>query len=166
MQKNGYTHATNQSLLVQVASIAAKCKNQPEKLMDVILEVNKVMPYMSEDAAAVIAREMGLSQNDVYSFVTFYGLLSVKKKGKYIIRMCNNAPCHVRGAREVMDGILDLLGVEIGGTTEDGRFTVELSPCMGVCDMSPAVMINDKVYGNLTYEGAQSLIKRYIREDV
>lgn len=166
MKQENYSHDTPRSALVEVAEIAARCKSRPDKLMDVILAVQKVVPSMSESVAAVIAREMNLRQNEVYGFITFYERLSVKERGKYVIRMCSSAPCHVRGARGVMDAILDQIGIGIGETTDDGRFTVELSPCMGICDMSPAIMINDKVYGNLTAESAKALIKRYIREDV
>lgn len=161
-----YSYTTPQAQLVRVSEIASRWYGRQDKLMDVILEVQKVVPTMAEDVAAVIAREMGLSQTHVYGFVTFYGLLSVRPKGKYIIRICNNAPCHVRGAREVMDGISDLLGIQPGETTPDGRFTYEICPCLGICDVSPAIMINDRTYGDLNYESVQSLIKRYIREDV
>lgn len=166
MAQESYSFVTPQSKLVRVAEIAAKYKGQPDKLMDCILEVQNVVPSLAEDVAAVIAREMGISQTHVYSFVTFYGLLSVKPKGKYIIRVCNNAPCHVRGARDVMDGIFDLLRISPGETTEDGRFTFELCPCVGACDVSPLITINGKIYGNLTYETVQDVIKRYMREDV
>lgn len=165
-QDTTYSYVTPQSKLVRVAQIAAKYRGQKDKLMDCILEVQDVVPSLAEDVAAVIAREMGVSQTDVYGFVTFYGLLSVKPRGKYIIRICNNAPCHVRGAREVIDAILDLLQIGFGQTTEDGRFTLELCPCVGACDQSPLITINGKVYGNLTYQSAQDVIKRYIREDV
>lgn len=134
--------------------------------MDVIIEVQKIVPSLAEDVAAVIAREMGLSQNHVYSFVTFYEYLSVKPHGKYTIRMCSSAPCHVRGAKEVMSTITEMLGINIGETTPDNRFTVEICPCLGICDISPVVMINDAIYGDLTPEKAISLIKRYIREDI
>ena len=161
-----YSYTTPQNKLVRVSQIAAKYKGRKDKLMDVILEVQDVVPSLAEDVAAVIAREMGISQTEVYGFVTFYGLLSVKAKGKYVIRICNNAPCHVRGAREVMDGIMDLLQIEPGQTTEDNRFTFELCPCMGVCDQSPVISVNGRIYGNLTYETVQDVLKRYIREDV
>ncbi len=161
-----YSYITPQSRLVEVAQIAAKYRGQPDKLMDAIMEVQKIVPTMAEDVTAVIAREMGLSQTHVYGFVTFYGLLSVHRKGKYIIRVCNNAPCHVRGAREVMDAIVEMLHIEPGETTEDGRFTFELCPCLGICDISPTIMINDKAYGDLTPDSVRSIIKRYIREDV
>ncbi|MCC8125795.1 MAG: NAD(P)H-dependent oxidoreductase subunit E [Clostridiales bacterium] len=166
MKGETYSYTPPASTLVEVAKIAARYKGQDDKLMNVIVEVNKLVPEISEEIAAVISREMNLGESRVFSFVTFYERLSVKKKGKYIVRMCYNAPCHVRGAVEVREAILDFLGIKLGETTEDGRFTVENSPCMGVCDISPVVMINDKVYGNLTPESARSLIKRYIREDV
>lgn len=166
MRQKQYSFTTKPSALVQVAEIASKFRGQQDKLMDVIIAVQKVVPSLAEDVAAVIAREMGISQNHVYSFVTFYEYLSVRTRGKYTIRMCNSAPCHVRGAKEVIETITNMLGIELGETTLDNRFTVELCPCLGICDISPAVMINDKVYGDLNPEKAVELIKRYIREDV
>lgn len=166
MQQNQYSYTTSPSSLVQVARIASKYKGQQDKLMDVIISVQKIVPSLAEDVAAVIAREMGLSQNHVYSFVTFYEYLSVKPHGKYTIRMCSSAPCHVRGATEVIETITGILGIQIGETTPDNRFTVELCPCLGICDISPAIMINNTVYGDLNPEKAEELIKKYIREDV
>lgn len=160
-----YSITTNPSDIVQIAEIAAKYKGQKDRLMDVIIQVQKIAPSLSEDVAAVIAREMNLSQNHVYSFVTFYQYLSVKPTGKYIIRMCNSAPCHVRGAKEVIQAIKNFLNVEIGETTKDGLFTVELCPCIGLCQVSPAIMINDKTYGDLDEEKVIKVLKRYMREE-
>lgn len=166
MHQSQYSFITNPSALVQVAEIASRYKGRQDKLMDVIIAVQKIVPSLAEDVAAVIAREMGLSQNHVYSFVTFYEYLSVQPRGKYVIRMCSNAPCHVRGAKEVMDTITEMLGIKIGETTPDNRFTVETCSCLGICDISPAIMINDKVYGDLNPERAGEIIKKYLREDV
>lgn len=166
MEKELYSYKTPSSLLVKVAEIAAPYRDRPEMLMKVITRVQKVVPAFSAAVAAVIAREMNISQTQVYSFVTFYAMLSVKPRGKYIVRMCKSAPCHVRGAREVVRAIEDQLGIHMGETTEDGRFTLEYCPCLGICDISPAVMINDRTYGNLNDQSARELTKRYIREDV
>ncbi len=166
MTHKKYSLTTSPTSLVKVAEIASRYKGQQDKLMEVIIAVQKVVPSLSEDVAAVIAREMGLKQNHVYSFVTFYEYLSVEPRGKYVIRMCNSAPCHVTGAKDVIDAITDLLEIEVGETTPDDRFTVELCPCLGICDISPAIMINDKVYGNLNPDKVREIIKRYIREDV
>lgn len=161
-----YSYKTSSSKLVQVAEIASRYKGRPEMLMKVIIQVQKIVPAFSASVASVIAREMGIHQTDVYSFVTFYAMLSVKPRGKYIIRMCKSAPCHVKGAKEIVRALEDLLHIKMGETTEDNRFTLEYCPCLGICEVSPAIMINEKTYGNLTPDSVRSIVKMYIREEV
>ena len=98
---------------------------------------------------------------EIYGFITFYAMLSDKPRGRYIIRMCKSAPCHIVGAQEVAQAICDCLGVSPGETTSDGMFTLEFCECIGLCDTSPAIMINDAVYTNLTPQSAVNLIKAY-----
>ncbi|MCD8364265.1 MAG: NAD(P)H-dependent oxidoreductase subunit E [Clostridiales bacterium] len=166
MGKENYVLETPSSKLVQVAAIAAKYRDRPDMLMTVLIQVQKVTSVISREVTGVISREMNIPLPKVYSFVTFYEMLSVKPQGKYIVRMCKSAPCHVRGAMEIVQAIEEQLGIGIGETTEDGRFTLEYCPCLGLCESSPAIMINDKVYGNLTPETVKDVIKQYIREDV
>lgn len=161
-----YSYKTVSSKLVQVAEIASQYKGRPEMLMKVIIRVQKIVPAFSASVAAVIAREMEIPQTQVYSFITFYAMLSVKPRGKYIIRMCKSAPCHVKGAKEIVRALEDLLQIRMGETTTDNRFTLEYCPCLGICEMSPAIMINDKTYGNLTPDSVRQIVKRYLREDV
>ncbi len=157
---------TSTSLLVEVAKIAAPFKGQPDRLGQVATEVGQIVPVLSHDVASVIAREMDLSLTEVYNFITFYAMLSTKPHGKYTIRVCKSISCHVSGAAEVIRAVEDQLNLKPGETTEDGRFTLELCPCLGLCDSAPAMMINKKVYGNLTPDSVRSLINNYIREDV
>ena len=166
MERDSYVFKTPASKLVQVAAIAAEYRDRPDMLMTVLIRAQKVVPAFSKAVARVIAREMNIPMNQVYSFVTFYAMLSVKPQGKYIVRMCKSAPCHVHGAMEIVEAIEDQLGISIGETTEDGRFTLEYCPCLGLCEISPAIMINDRAYGNLTPESVREIIKQYIREDV
>lgn len=164
--KSSYSYKTASSQLVQVAEIASRYKGRPEMLMKVIIQAQQVVTAFSEAVAAVIAREMEIPQTQVYSFITFYAMLSVKPRGKYIIRMCKSAPCHVKGAREIVRTLEELLQIKMGETTEDDRFTLEYCPCLGICEISPAIMINDRTYGNLTPDNVRAIIKQYIREDV
>ena len=166
MDDKNLTYRVPASKLVEVSKIAAPYRNMPEHLMKVILKTQEIVPVFSEDVTAVIAREMNIPQTQVYSFVTFYHMLYTEHRGRYVIHMCQSAPCHIRGAEEVIKAIEDLLGIKMGETTEDNRFTLAYSPCLGVCDISPAIMINDKVYGNLTPDSVREVIKRYIREEV
>ncbi len=161
-----YSYKTPSSQLVKIAQIAARYRGRPEMLMKVIIQVQKIVPAFSAAVAATIAREMDIPQTQVYSFVTFYAMLSVKPRGRYIIRMCKSAPCHVRGAKEIVKALEDLLHIRMGETTEDNRFTLEYCPCLGICEQAPAIMINDRTYVNLTPESVRDIVKRYIREEV
>lgn len=106
-----YSYKTSSSKLVQVAEIASRYKGRPEMLMKVIIQVQKIVPAFSASVASVIAREMGIPQTDVYSFVTFYAMLSVKPRGKYIIRMCKSVADYVKtGGYEALRKALSMSG--------------------------------------------------------
>lgn len=161
-----YVYKTPASKLVQVAAIASEYRDRPDMLMTVLIRTQQIVQALSKDVITVIAREMNVPRNQVYSFVTFYAMLSVKPQGKYVVRMCKSAPCHVYGASEVFRAIEDQLGIKEGETTEDGKFTLEYCPCLGLCENSPAIMINDRAYCNLTPETVRDIIKQYIRGEV
>ncbi len=166
MLTENYVLETPPSQLVKVATIAAQYRDRPDMLMEVLIQVQNVTSVISEEVTRVISREMHIPMAQVYSFVTFYAMLSVKPQGKYVIRMCKSAPCHIRGAQEIADAIKEQLGIDVGETTEDGRFSFEYCPCIGLCEESPAMLINERAYSNLTPETAKDIIKQYIREDV
>ena len=88
MDRDSYVYKTPASKLVQVAAIAAEYKGRPDMLMTVIIRAQKVVSAFSKEVASVIAREMDIPMNKVYSFITFYAMLSVKPRGRYIVRMC------------------------------------------------------------------------------
>ena len=90
-EEESYSYKTPSSQLVEVAKIASRYRGKPEMLMKVIIQAQKVVTAFSASVAAVIAREMEIPQTQVYSFITFYAMLSVKPRGKYIIRMCKSA---------------------------------------------------------------------------
>lgn len=158
-----YSYKTSSSQLVKIAEIASRYKGRPEMLMKVVIQTQKIVTAFSVSVAAVIGREMEIPQTQVYSFITFYAMLSVKSRGKYIIRMCKSAPCHIRGAKEIVTALEDLLGIKMGETTEDKRFTLEYCPCLGICEQSPAIMSNDRTYVNLTSESVRDILEGYLK---
>ena len=84
-----------------------------------------------------------------------------KPKGKYIVRMCQSPPCHVNGAENMLLALQEELGLTVGQTTADGLFTLELSACLGVCEVAPAMQINEVVHGNLTREKIRQVLADY-----
>ncbi len=148
--------------LEKVAQIAARYKEEPDQLMHIMLDVQKVCSNsIPREAAVVISNVTGIPESDIFSYVTFYAAISEKPRGKYIIRMCKSAPCHIVGAKEVADAISKFLGIKPGETTPDGLFTLEFCQCIGQCDTAPALMINESVYTNLTPQSAIALVEEY-----
>jgi len=143
-----------------IAPIIEKYKDKPDKLMYMLLEIQKASGNaISEDVAIAASKAIGMPLNLLYDFIHFYSMFSQEKRGKYIIRLCDSAPCHVCGSQAVARALMNRLGVsKPGGTTADGLITFEYSQCLGVCDQSPAAIVDDKVYGDLDEGSARQLV--------
>jgi len=116
--------------------------------------------YIPEKDTLTISEKSKVSLSKVYGFATFYSMFSVKPRGKHIIRVCKSLSCHMGKAEEVIEKLEEVLGVEIGETTEDGEFTLEESSCLGMCSVSPAMMIDKIPFGNLTVDQIPEIIKK------
>jgi len=147
--------------LASVDRITAKHAGREGALLPVLREVQDLVGYLPEEVMKRVALGLGLSLSRVYGVATFYSLFYTKPKGQFVIRVCESAPCHVQGAQAVVDAIVDELGISFGETTTDGRFTLELVSCLGVCGVAPAVMVGDRVYGNLTPETVLAVLQEY-----
>jgi len=117
--------------------------------------------YLSRETLAGVAGQADLPLNSVYGVASFYTYLPVSVVGKNVIKVCNCLPCEMKQASAVVEGIRREIGIGPGQTTTDGKFTLELVGCIGACDQAPAMLINDKLYGNLTAEGIAGILKSY-----
>jgi NADH-quinone oxidoreductase E subunit len=153
---------THQDKLAKVDEVIARYKDKKGALIPVLHEVQRVMGnYLTEEVLIKVAEGLNVPFNRVYGTATFYTLFSVKPRGKYIVRICESAPCHIKGAVDVIKAFEDELGIKVGETTPDGKFTLEYTACLGICGVAPAVMINDEMYGNLNPEKVKELIKKF-----
>ncbi|HHY46544.1 MAG TPA: NADH-quinone oxidoreductase subunit NuoE [Firmicutes bacterium] len=142
-------------------SILEKYRGRKDALIPALYDIQKVMNYLPESAAVKVAEALEVPVSKVYGVATFYTLFSVKPRGKHIIRVCESAPCHVLGAMNVVKELERELGIKVGETTKDGRFTLELTSCLGTCGVAPAIMIDDVVYGNLTADKIPHILSEY-----
>jgi NADH:ubiquinone oxidoreductase subunit E len=117
--------------------------------------------YLSKETLAGVAGQAGLPLNSVYGVASFYTYLPVSVVGKNVIKVCNCLPCEMKQSFGVVEGIRKELGIGPGQTTPNGKFTLEMVGCIGACDQAPAMMINDKLYGDLTAEGIAGILKSY-----
>lgn len=146
----------------EIERLAAGYKEAPERLMEILLEIQKhTSNCFNREMMEIVSVATGIPESKLFDHTTFYAMFSTEARGKYLIRMCKSAPCHVCGAREVADAICSYLGILPGETTKDGVFTVEFCECIGLCESSPSVMINDKPYSNLTPETIKGILAQY-----
>ena len=117
-----------------------------------LTDINKRLGYIPRAEVDRLAKELRLPAAKVFGAATFYSLFSVTPRGKHVVRFCEDAPCHVAGGRAVYDAIRAALQLEPGQTSADGKWTLEMTSCLGVCGVGPVMMVDDDVYGNVTVE--------------
>lgn len=152
--------------LSELARIIDRNGRDAGKLIPILQEAQRVYGYLSEQAMQQVAETLGITVGKVFGVATFYSLFATAPKGKHIIRLCESAPCHIRGAAEICAALEDELGVSPGQTTADGLFTLEYTSCLGVCGVAPAMMVDEAVYGNLTVAKVKEIIGDYRRTAV
>ena len=132
-----------------------------EELIIKLKEAQQDDGYISQEEMTEISKDMDVSPSSVYGVATFYSFLSAKPRGRNIIRICQSLPCHLKDYETVAGAIEKELGIKPGETTSDGRFTFEITNCIGACDMAPAMLVNSNVHGNLTPEKISGILKEY-----
>lgn len=151
----------------QIEEIASEYLKKPEQLMNILLDIQKeTSNSFPHSVAVVVSRVTEIPIAKLYEFVSFYSMFSTVPRGEYVVRMCKSAPCHVCGAKDVMEAISKTLQINPGETTKDGRFTLEYCQCLGLCEFAPVIMVNETPYRNLTPGRAATLMEDYMRGDV
>ncbi len=149
----------------QVKSIKEVCqqlKKVKGKVLPILHAVQSICGnWLPLEALHLVAKELDVPYSYLYGVMTFYTMYSVTPRGKYIIRMCESAPCHVNGAENILETLKEELGIQVGETTSDGLFTLEHTACLGTCEVSPAMQINEVVFGNLTAAKVKEVLENY-----
>ena len=149
-----------------VKELAKKHGDNRESLLPVLQGVIDNEMHLSEKTMVEIARELDIPAAEVYGTATFYSFLHHKKMGKYIIRLCKTITCSMKGKNQILLTIQDMLKIEIGQTTPDGKFSLVETNCLGWCHEAPAMLINHEVYTNLTPEKVRTILSEYINRDI
>ena len=139
-----------------------------EAVIPILSEINRVLGYIPTAALPEIRRHINFLQEGVfladshlYSAASFYHLFSLRPLGRHIIRFCESAPCHVMGGQRVVQALQDELGLRPGGTSEDMKWSLLTTSCVGVCGVGPVFLVDDDIYGNVTPERVPEILARY-----
>ncbi|MGM0612591.1 MAG: NAD(P)H-dependent oxidoreductase subunit E [Bacteroidota bacterium] len=141
-----------------VKELVDKHGRERTNLMAILQGVVDQQNHLDDQAIIEIAREMDLSAAQVYGTASFYTFLDIKPRGEYVIRLCRTITCDMKGKREILHTLENLLKVNIGETTPDNKFTLLETNCLGWCHKGPAMLINNKAYTELTPEKVKEII--------
>ena len=139
--------------------LIAAHKQQQGALMPVLQGAQELYGYLPIEVQTIIAEELNLPLAEVYGVVTFYAQFTLNPRGRYNIGVCMGTACYVKGAGEVLERIQKRLGIEPGGTTPDGRFSLEATRCIGACGLAPVMTIDGEVHAQMTPEAALALLE-------
>jgi NADH-quinone oxidoreductase subunit E len=142
------------------AEIVAKYPNSRSAVIPLLFLMQSVEGYVTEQGMREVAEIVGLEPAEVLATSSFYTMLKKKPQGDYLVSVCRNIACSHRGAREVIAALEDRLGVEVGSTSADGRFSLESAECLATCDGAPSLQINYEDFYNLSPDDARDLIDR------
>ena len=151
----------------EIDKILEKFEYKKSYLIAMLQAVQEVYKYLPEEAMTYIGEHVeGLSPATVYGVATFYAQFSLEPKGKYEIKVCDGTACHVRGSMPVLNAIRSKLNIKEGKlTSENGLFSLETVSCLGACGLAPVVMINEKVYPQMTSDAISIIIDTLMKEE-
>lgn len=137
------------NIVAQVEEICNKYDNKPGELINILHEAQSLQGYLPEEMQRIIAAKLDIPVSKVYGVVTFYTFFTMTPKGKYPISVCMGTACYVRGGEKLLEELKRRLGIDVGETTPDGKYSLDCLRCVGACGLAPVVMIGEKVYGRL-----------------
>lgn len=131
-------------------------------LMPIMQEAQLIYGYLPKEVQIHIAEKLEIPAEEVFGVATFYSMFNLSPKGKYQISVCLGTACYVKGSREVLDKICEILDIQPGECTEDGMFSIEACRCVGACGLAPVMMVNGSdVYGRLKASEVEAIIEKY-----
>ena len=148
----------SQRRIDEIKNVCRKYGNDPGELINILHGVQVTLGNLAKEVQELIALELGISAARVYGVVSFYSFFTMKPKGKYPISVCMGTACYVRGGEKVLDEFRRQLGIEVGGTTPDGLFSLDSLRCVGACGLAPVVMIGPRVYGRLKVTDVKGIL--------
>jgi NADH-quinone oxidoreductase subunit E len=159
--RNG-TALTEARRFERVLEILDEYNREASKIIPILQAIQEEYRYLPEEILTYAATALDMSPAKVYGIATFYSHFSLEPKGAYVIKVCDGTACHVKGSGTLVEKLRSSLGLtQKKKTTDDMRFTVETVSCLGACGLAPVMLVNERVYGQVTPERADEILAEY-----
>jgi NADH-quinone oxidoreductase subunit E len=153
--------ASHEELLGRLDGVLEEYRGKPGALIPVLQIAQGIFGYLPEDVLKRVALKMGKSYSEVAGVVGFYSFFSTEPRGKHLVRVCLGTACYVRGGKLVLEGLKQELAIEVGGTTADGQFSLEVARCFGACGLAPTIMIDEDVHQRVKPLKLRAILEQY-----
>jgi len=152
---------TDEEKLARIAQIIEEHNYAKDSLIQVLHYAQGIFGYLPLDVQKFIAKKMSLPLSEIYGVATFYSFFSLHPRGEYTIRVCLGTACYVRGGKKIIDKLKDVLKIDVGETTPDMKFSLDVMRCIGACGLAPAITINDKVFKQVNPDRIEKILEKY-----
>ena len=135
--------------------------DKSSSLIAVLHQAQEIFGYLPEDVQRFVAKKLNQPVSEVNGVVTFYSYFTETPTGKHVINVCMGTACFVKGSADILDEFERKLGIKVGETTPDGKYTLQVLRCVGACGLAPVVTVNDRVYGHFTKQMVVKTLDEY-----
>jgi NADH-quinone oxidoreductase subunit E len=139
-----------------------------DSLIPILSDINSELGYIPAEALTEVKQQMrkgedqvSVSESQLYSLASFYDMFSTKPQGRHVVKFCESAPCHVVGGREVWQALREELHLKNGEISPDGRWSLAVTSCLGVCGVGPVILVDDDIYGNVRPDQVHDILEKY-----
>lgn len=148
----------------KIKEILGKYTKDKDNLIQILNEVQEHYGYISTENQKQVSEYLNIPMAEIYGVITFYSRFTLKPKGKYNVAVCLGTACFVKGSEKILDRVKQKLGIDVGETTPDGKFSIEATRCIGACGLAPVFTINDEVHGKATVEMVDKVLDEYMKD--
>jgi NADH:ubiquinone oxidoreductase subunit E len=157
----GCQEATEEELLIQLDDVLKEYANVRGALIPVLQIAQAMFGYLPETALKKIAKSLNKPYSEVAGVVGFYSFFTTVPRGKHLVRACLGTACYVRGGKQVLMALKDALRIEVGETTSDRNFSLDVGRCFGACGMAPVIMIDEDVHQRVKPTQLAKILDQY-----
>jgi NADH:ubiquinone oxidoreductase subunit E len=155
------SNATEEEILKHLDNVIAESRDKPGSLIPLLQLTQKMYGYIPKAAIKKISEELNIPLSEVAGIIGFYSFFSTAPKGKHVVRVCQGTACYVRGGNEVLTAVKNELKINVGETTKDRTYSLEIGRCFGACGLAPVIMINDNVIQRVKPSKVGEILKEY-----
>ncbi len=145
----------------EIDTIIKQYGEKESAILAILQDIQTKEKYLPKEVLEQVSQKMRIPMANIFRIATFYNALSIKPRGRHKVDVCLGTACHVRGGNKIIDKLSRDLGIQVGETTKDKRFTLELVRCVGCCSLGPVMVVDGNVFGRLTQEKVPGLLKEF-----